>query len=250
MSTRALRVSMAGIFLALLVLLLGLWVDAKGQIRGIHWLPPEALALDTSELVMQLSPQSIDQSSLLQTLERPLFSPARRPPPPPPPPETVAGAGQPSELGAVHLYGLYGGGNRSGAIVRVDGKNQRLALHESIRGWVLEAIGDSSITLRRGGRQQTIELVHVIPVAEKAEAGAAMKRPLSRGNAARSRSAGDVPAPTAPAPQLPPAVGAAPERQAVSPQAQATPAPTGKTNAAPRYSTGPGAFQKKQTPSR
>ena len=101
-----------------------------------------------------------DTSQFLGMLERPLFSPTRRPPPPPPPPAPVEA---PEPLPNMHLYGIYGGGSGGGAIVRVDGKNQRVHLNEAINGWMLKSIGERSVTFVRGGRSHSIDLVHVVP---------------------------------------------------------------------------------------
>lgn len=150
----------------LICILLAMWFHQDGRLRNIHWQPPVAQTQDFASMVPTLPVrQQSDASRFLAMLDRPLFSPSRRPPPPPPPPAPVEVQ---EPLPNVHLYGLYGGDGSGGAIVRVDGKNRRILLNESINGWKLSAIGERSITFRRGARSHAIELVQVI---RKGEAG-------------------------------------------------------------------------------
>lgn len=156
------------ILLLVIALLIGIlaamWFHRDGSLRNIHWQPPQAQTQDFVSMVPTLPVRKqADTSRFLAMLERPLFSPTRRPPPPPPPPAPVEVQ---EPLPNVHLYGLYGGDSNGGAIVRVDGKNLRVQLNESINGWKLSAIGERSITLRRGARSRSIDLVHVIPKSD------------------------------------------------------------------------------------
>ena len=70
--------------------------------------------------------EDADVARLMAILDRPIFSPTRRPPPPP---KSVAAA-RADPLDAIHLYGLFGGSGGGGVIVQVDGKD---AAREGVR---------------------------------------------------------------------------------------------------------------------
>lgn len=169
-----LRAVFSFVILVLGVSLLALWVDHQGRIRRIHWTPPAPLPLDANAMVATLPARGeINPTYLLQTLERPVFSPSRRPPPPPPPPEPTKAEESAPPLTDVHVFGLYGSDRSGGAILRVDGKNQRVTVNESVKGWRLVSIGERSLSFRRGGRQHVLELVHVIPKVDPSSASGA-----------------------------------------------------------------------------
>lgn len=169
-----LRAVFSFVILVLGVSLLALWVDHQGRIRRIHWTPPAPLPLDANAMVATLPARGeINPTYLLQTLERPVFSPSRRPPPPPPPPEPTKAEESTPPLTDVHVFGLYGSDRSGGAILRVDGKNQRVAVNESVKGWRLVSIGERTLSFRRGGRQHVLELVHVIPKVDPSSASGA-----------------------------------------------------------------------------
>lgn len=166
-----LRAVFSFVILVLGVSLLALWVDHQGRIRRIHWTPPAPLPLDANAMVATLPARGeINPTYLLQTLERPVFSPSRRPPPPPPPPEPTKAKESAPPLTDVHVFGLYGSDRSGGAILRVDGKNQRVTVNESVKGWRLVSIGERTLSFRRGGRQHVLELVHVIPKVDPSSA--------------------------------------------------------------------------------
>ena len=140
--------------------LAAMWFHRDGGIRNVRWQPPKAQSQNFASMVPELPFRGqVDTSRFLAVLERPLFSPARRPPPPPPSKALEVQDPLPN----VHLYGLYGGAGGGGAIVRVDGKSQRVRLNEPINGWTLSAIGERNIILRRGSRSHSVELVNVMP---------------------------------------------------------------------------------------
>lgn len=197
MRSHMLRAALVLLNLALLILLAALWIDSKGQLRSIHWKKPETLSFEPAGMVPTLPMREIQQGAFLETLERPLFSPSRRPPPPPPPPAPAAEAAPP--LTGVHVYGMYGAGKQGGAIVRVDGKNQRITVNEAVKGWRLVSVDDKGLTFRRGASQHVLELKHFIPSAGSQAATAAPPEPATRPNA-RSTTARARPVPARPVP--------------------------------------------------
>jgi len=207
---------------ALACILLAMWFHRDGSQRNVRWQPPKAQTPDFASMAPTLPERKpADTSRFLALLERPLFSPSRRPPPPPAPAE------EQQPLPNVHLYGLYGGDQTGGAIVRVDGKNRRIQLNETISGWKLSAIGDRAITLRRGARTHTIELKHVIRQSGAAAAAPApsaapaapmtpqaraqqLREERARQNAERAQAVREARAARAAARQTPPEASTSP----------------------------------------
>ena len=144
-----------------------MWVDSKGQPRNVHWQPPEPLKPDFSGMIPPLPEQKpVDLGRFVATLERPLFSPSRRPPPPPPPPAPPPPPPPPPDpLATVHLYGVFAGDDGGGIIVRVDGKPRRVRISERIGAWTVTDIDNRNVTLVRGGETRILKLVHARPAA-------------------------------------------------------------------------------------
>lgn len=154
---------LAALNISLAAGLLWLWVDTDGQLRHVHWTAPIAQKPDFSNMLPAIAPQSsADVSQFLTTLERPLFSPSRRPPPPvivvPPPPPPP-----PDPLNTLHLYGLFEGKDGGGILARVDGKMVRVRIKETVGEWTLKSIKDRDITFAKGVETRIIPLVHARP---------------------------------------------------------------------------------------
>lgn len=90
-----------------------------------------------------------------QTVQRPLFAPARKRPPP-----AEAGASEaPAKMD--HAYDLLGvalGGNRPIAIMRkkLDGKSFRVEVGDMLGGWHVSKVDSQSVELERAGGEQEI----------------------------------------------------------------------------------------------
>ena len=146
-----------------------LWVDQSGHLRQISWKAPSQIkaVLDTPS---QFSlPLSSDPAPFGVTLERPLFTPDRRPPPPilpPPPPDPLADA---------QLLGLVAG--KSGSVlIRSEGSVRRVNLDQKIGEWTLQAIAERTATFSRADEKRTIRLEYSrlgVPAATTA------KQPIS-----------------------------------------------------------------------
>jgi|JI8StandDraft_1071087.scaffolds.fasta_scaffold260744_2 hypothetical protein len=166
MRQHGIRILVAAV-LALAFVLGWMWVDSKGQPRNVHWQPPEPLKPDFSGMIPPLPEQKpVDLGRFVATLERPLFSPSRRPPPPPPPPAPPPPPPPPPDpLATVHLYGVFAGDDGGGIIVRVDGKPRRVRISERIGAWTVTDIDNRNVTLVRGGETRILKLVHARPAA-------------------------------------------------------------------------------------
>lgn len=140
-----------------LALILGiLWVDRDGNLRNVRWKPPSPLAVDYQQMLPALPERTrVDTRRFMALLERPLFSPTRRPPPPPPPP---AAAPLADNFSTAQLSGVFVSGNTAGVIINIAGKTRRLRINESVDGWVLHAVQGRSVTFASGGETRVLQL--------------------------------------------------------------------------------------------
>lgn len=149
---------------ALLILgLVALWFQPDGNLRNTHWRAPDPVKTDYLALVPSLpARKSVDTGRLMAMLERPLFSSTRRPPP------RGASEAQASgdSLGAARLLGVFEGGQASGVILHVAGKNRRLRLNESVDGWVLQGVQKRAATFVSGDQTRTLSMVRANMGAE------------------------------------------------------------------------------------
>ena len=202
-----LRVLIAAI--VVLVLALGwLWLDPRGKPRNVHWQAPEPHKPDFASMIPPLPQQDpADLNRFVSILERPLFSPSRRPPPPPPPPPVVAPPPPPDPLASIHLFGTFSGAEGGGGIIaRIDGKPKRVYVNENIGAWVVKSVSNRSVTLTRGGESRTLTLVHArAPAPAPAQAAARAPNPNAAANAEAPPVAPPAPvAATPPPPAAPP----------------------------------------------
>ena len=174
---------------AVLALVLAwLWFGTDGKPRNVHWQAPEPHLPDFASMVPTLPQQeSVDLSRFVATLERPLFSPSRRPPPPPPPPVVAAPPPPPDPLAKIQLYGVFSGEEGAGGIIaRIDGKAQRVLVNGKIGSWVVKSVANRSVTLTNGGQTRVLQLVHAKPPVAAAAPGAAGAAAEGPGAAAAS----------------------------------------------------------------
>lgn len=124
---------------------------------------------EREELVRQNPVAAVPLSALQATVDRPLFSPSRRPPPSPDalstadtgPAETLEGEAADGAADAPFtLLGVASGSARTIALLRrLDGADVlRVRVGEEIDGWTIEAIAADSITLRRGQETRVLRL--------------------------------------------------------------------------------------------
>jgi hypothetical protein len=143
---------------AALALALGwMWFAPDGSLRNVHWTAP---APHTANYGAMLPPlpgvAAADTSQFIAMLERPLFSPSRRPPPPPP--STAQAAAPVDSLSTARLSGLFFGDGVGGIIIQIAGKHLRVRLNESVDGWFVKSIQERSVTFARGGESRTLPL--------------------------------------------------------------------------------------------
>lgn len=149
--------TLAGLNLLLVLLLAALWLTPQGTLRGVHWPVPSAVApqLGQADEVPLPAPAAVNASRFLATLERPLFSPTRRPPPPAPAQNTAPEA---DPLADIQLQGLYTGPGGGGLFAKVAGKNLRVPVGGKLGGWDVKSINDREVTLARGAQTHTLRL--------------------------------------------------------------------------------------------
>jgi hypothetical protein len=145
---------------ALVLVLLAMWFDAGGKLRNAQWPRPAAVKPEFAAMLSPLALQRNDDvGRFVATLDRPLFSPNRRPPPP----VAAVVAPPPDPLANIQLFGVYSGSDGGGIIARVDGKMRRAAINDKIGEWTIKQIVDRDVTFVRGGETRVVSLVRGKP---------------------------------------------------------------------------------------
>lgn len=129
-----------------------LWVTPQGQLRGVRWVPPAPIQPVLTDSIVP--PWSADLGSFMAALDRPLFSPTRKPPAKPEPAAAIVA----DTLSDVRVLGLYSSGTAGGAIVRAEGKVRRVRPGDSLGGWTVKEVRPRDLVLARGDEQRTLEV--------------------------------------------------------------------------------------------
>ena len=144
--------------LLLMLALVALWVTPQRTLRNVQWQPPLPQRPEFSDPGTSLpSREVVSVSSFMATLDRPLFSPNRRPPPPPPP--VNAAAPEPDPLANIQLQGVYSGLGGGGIFAKVDGKDRRIAIGATLGAWAVKSIDNREVTFVRGDETRVLRLV-------------------------------------------------------------------------------------------
>lgn len=192
---------------ALLGFLAWAWFTPDGQPRNMHWQPPEPVKVDLKSLLPALpGPGQADTSQFLGMLERPLFSPTRRPPPPPPPPK-VEVPEPVNRFAQAKLTGVFEGAGMGGIIINYDGKDRRVPLNGTLDGWKLQSVTGAQATFSQRGQTRVVQLQRATLTTytgmPQNRAPAAPPQPLARGGAAGSSPPSAAVAPDAAATNAP-----------------------------------------------
>jgi hypothetical protein len=191
---------------ALVGMLAWQWVDKSGSLRDVHWQRPAAIKPDFGRSSLALSTaEQFDAGRFMAILDRPLFSPTRRPPPPPKPVVIP----QPDPLDTVHIFGLFSGADGGGIIVRVDGRTRRVKIGESVGDWRLKEIRGRDAIFARGSETRSTSLLQAKQLSGGMPVAAT---PPAQSNAAAtsaptSNSTSNAAQPTRPAATRPPSSG-------------------------------------------
>ena len=175
--------------IALLALLAWLWIGPDGKPRNLAWQPPQPVAPDRgSEAAALPEAKPMATGLFVATLDRPLFSPSRRPVPPAPKEADTKPA--PDPLANIHLYGIYSTEDGPGGMLaRVDGKVRRIAINESLGGWKLKSVQEREATLARDGEERVLPLAIARPAMPAKAAAAAGQVPGAAAAAASTPAA-------------------------------------------------------------
>jgi hypothetical protein len=160
---------MSRIMILLLAGILGLggvlgwqWVDAQGKLRNVQWQPPTAIKPEFgSASAAGLPKEELDTGRFVAIVERPLFSPTRRPPLPP----KVVVVPPPDPLDTAHLYGIFSGAEGGGIIVRLQGQTRRVKIGDPVGDWRLKEIRGREVIFARGGETRMAVLVQAKQVS-------------------------------------------------------------------------------------
>ncbi len=154
-----------GILILLLTLgLAALWIKPDGTLRNTIWTPPEPVMPDLQFAdPLPATASKVDVSLFVETLERPLFSPSRRPPPPPPK-EDEKKAPPPDPFAGIHVFGLYGGEDSpSGMLAKVEGKVRMISIKDVLGGWTFTGIEDREAVFENNGETRRLKLLDAKP---------------------------------------------------------------------------------------
>jgi hypothetical protein len=170
----------AALSAALIALLVWAWINPQGEVRNVTWIAPSPVAPELGEPTSHLPMlQSLDTGVFMATLDRPLFSPSRRPVP-----KVVEVAKEAPEVdpfAGIHLYGLYTADEgRGGILARVDGKVQRISSGDTLAGWKIKEVRDREVVFVRDGSERTIKLA----IARPGNPVAAAAKPVLAADAA------------------------------------------------------------------
>lgn len=179
------------LILALTLGLAALWIKPDGSLRNTVWTPPAAVMPDLRfSNPLPDSAAKVDVNLFAATLERPLFSPSRRPPPPPPPKDAEKKEPPVDPFANIHLFGLYGGEDSpSGMLARVEGKVRRISVNDTLGGWTFKAIDDRNAVFEKNGEERKLLLVITKPEQPKPPAQAAAPADAKAGDAPRPSAA-------------------------------------------------------------
>ncbi len=163
-------IALGAVDAALLLVLAALWLGGASR-----WVSPAAVAPD-----LTIPANGLDfaaHGSYQVTLERPLFSPNRRPPP-----VVAEKAEEPAvdPFKDIRLYGLFDSGGMGGAIVSISGaKPKRVHFGEKIGEWTLRAIDGRNLVLVRDAETRTLRLAYAAVGQSAAQPLAAAPKPAT-----------------------------------------------------------------------
>jgi len=154
-----------GAVLMLAVVLLQ-WQDADAPIATpVPRAAPGAATLPASKTMAAITLDPAEESLVL---ERPLFSPTRRPPPPPPPPSSATAAGGGATKPSVPepppmnftLVGIVRDLTSSLALLQPTNGKRVMSLRagQALDGWMLVSIGTDSASFRNGAAVRELVL--------------------------------------------------------------------------------------------
>lgn len=209
----------------LTAVLAALWLAPGPQARWRQWQAPAPQAPQLGDVqAAQLRPNPAATANYPGVVQRPLFSPDRRPVAAA---SAAAPAAPPVAIEQVRLQGLVAGPSLTGVMLEEQGKTRFVRVGETVADWKLERVQARAALFSRAGQQRRIELAagsdaSAAPVARPGgaagpSAGASIPRRPSNGvaptaPAAPSVNAAPVPAPTA----APPTSTSAPSRPAAA----------------------------------
>lgn len=176
----------------LAVWLVWLWVTPQGALRNVHWQPPMEQKTDLSSLLPALPTlKQSDTDRFIVLLERPLFSPTRRPPPPPPPPPPPVAAAPVDNFSTASLSGVFEGPGGTGIIIQMAGKNHRLQLHQTLDGWTLKSVSGRQVTFGNAGETRVLQLPRAALSAYTGQPLATVPVPVRAPDASRASGANE-----------------------------------------------------------
>lgn len=152
-----------------------LWLDKNGSLRNMQWVAPAPIKSSVvATKIVERTMTASDVVELANALERPIFTPDRKPPSaapilavaPPPPPDPMA---------SITVVGLITG-ESGGAMVRADGKVRFISLNQSFGDWTLSSIDERNASFARAGETRVIKMVYAPLNSTATDAGSKVDR--------------------------------------------------------------------------
>jgi hypothetical protein len=135
-----------------------LWLDKNGQPRNTQWLAPAPIkSAVVATKIAEINVTGSDVAELASALERPIFTPDRKPPSAAP--ILAAAPPPPDPMASVNLVGLIAGAS-GGAMVRTDGKVRFISLNQRLGDWTLSSIDDRNASFARAGETRIIKMAY------------------------------------------------------------------------------------------
>lgn len=181
------RVELAVVVLAVILLLQLLWAGSRILLGGN--VQPVAPAADSLMVAEVPRPQSVDAKDSAEVQARPLFWAERRPT------DVLASAAREEAAAAqderaapkmkdVALLGVFGSGKTGGAIVAVKGKQERVAVGDTVQDWRLQEVAANRAVFVSGGARDERELLPRVIAPPVDAAGDVIEPGAGQGNTA------------------------------------------------------------------
>ena len=157
-----LRWMVVGLPLLLLALLAVLWLRPASPLRGSAWAPPAAQPPQLNDFQLAMLQAGAAQAAAAsgEVLQRPLFTPGRRPAPVALPASGAHAAPAPDPMANVKATGLLVSPALTAVMLEVDGQQKLVRRGDRLGDWRLVSIRGREAVFVRDGERHVVSLPH------------------------------------------------------------------------------------------